>query len=246
MAAEVEEVVVDAHRLDAEHLAPRSRSSMLLRGVGAPRSSRPARRRSASGSGSACGRPCRSASAEGRPERTNAAGHHVLGQLLCRKPRSSSATRRSLAVRDRRKRPGACRPPALRASTTASRTRGCCASAASISPSSMRKPRILTWWSRRPRNSSSPSGTVARQVAGAVQALRPAPPQTGRARTAPRSARAVQVAARQPGAADVQLARHARRAPAAAARRAHRPACWRSAARSAPRLRSAGSARRIG
>ena len=31
-------------------------------------------------------------------------------------------------------------------------------SAASISPSSMRKPRTLTWWSRRPRNSSSPSG----------------------------------------------------------------------------------------
>src|SRR5690348_17414364 len=30
------------------------------------------------------------------------------------------------------------------------------ASAASTSPGSMRKPRILTCWSRRPRNSSSP------------------------------------------------------------------------------------------
>ena len=32
------------------------------------------------------------------------------------------------------------------------------ASAASISPGSMRKPRILTWWSTRPRNSRAPSG----------------------------------------------------------------------------------------
>ena len=38
---------------------------------------------------------------------------------------------------------------------------GCAASAASISPSSIRKPRILTWSSARPRNSSRPSAASA-------------------------------------------------------------------------------------
>ena len=33
----------------------------------------------------------------------------------------------------------------------------------------MRKPRILTWWSSRPRYSISPSGQPARQVAGPIQ-----------------------------------------------------------------------------
>ena len=40
---------------------------------------------------------------------------------------------------------------ALCAVTTASRTSGCSSSRASTSPSSTRKPRILTWWSMRPR-----------------------------------------------------------------------------------------------
>ncbi len=44
--------------------------------------------------------------------------------------------------------------------------------------------------------------------------------------------RPVQVAARHAGAADVQLARHARPAPAAAGRRARRSACWQSGGRS--------------
>ena len=56
-----------------------------------------------------------------------------------------------------------------RATTTASRTAGCRRSAASISPSSMRKPRTFTWWSTRPRNSRSPSAQPAGEVAGAVQ-----------------------------------------------------------------------------
>ena len=50
------------------------------------------------------------------------------------------------------------RPGLAPSTTTASRTPGWPASAASTSPGSMRKPRTLTWWSRRPRNSSSPSG----------------------------------------------------------------------------------------
>jgi hypothetical protein len=47
-------------------------------------------------------------------------------------------------------------PGASRATTTASRTRGWAASAASTSPGSMRKPRTLTCASVRPRNSSTP------------------------------------------------------------------------------------------
>ena len=63
----------------------------------------------------------------------------------------------------------ACRPLVARARTTASRTPGRAASAASTSPSSMRKPRTFTWWSSRPRNSSSPVRQPAGQVAGAVE-----------------------------------------------------------------------------
>ena len=44
-----------------------------------------------------------------------------------------------------------------RAKTIASRTPGCFCNTASISPSSMRKPRILTCWSARPKNSKLPS-----------------------------------------------------------------------------------------
>ena len=107
---------------------------------------------------------------------------------------------------------------------------------ASISPSSMRKPRTFTWWSARPRNSSSPS---ARQRAmSPVRYSRAAGRR--RERVGHEALRGqvgvVQVAARDAGAADAQLARHARRRELAGARRARRAACWRSARRSARRV----------
>ena len=46
-----------------------------------------------------------------------------------------------------------------RTTATASSTSGCSASALSISPSSMRKPRTFTCWSTRPRKSIVPSGS---------------------------------------------------------------------------------------
>ena len=72
--------------------------------------------------------------------------------------------------------------------TVPRRTAGCGrSSAASISPGSMRKPRIFTWWSTRPRNSSVPSGEPAHPVPRAVHP-RPRPGErTGRGRTAPPS-----------------------------------------------------------
>ena len=75
----------------------------------------------------------------------------------------------------------------------------------------MRKPRSLTWSSRRPRYSSWPSGRQTGAVAGAVQARR------GRVRervgheALGGQLGAVEVAAGQPGAAQVQLAGHAHR-----------------------------------
>ena len=59
------------------------------------------------------------------------------------------------------------------------------ASAASISPGSMRNPRSFTWWSARPRNSSTPSASPARQVAGAISGSPPG--RTDRRRSAPPS-----------------------------------------------------------
>ena len=65
---------------------------------------------------------------------------------------------RAAAGRSRRP-PGACCWSARSATTTApSRTPGTRSRVFSISPISIRKPRILTWVSRRPRNSSLPSG----------------------------------------------------------------------------------------
>ena len=67
--------------------------------------------------------------------------------------------------------PGACRPRyLLRAITVAWATEGWLSRAASISPGSMRKPRILSCWSARPRKSSTPVGTPPGQVAGPVHA----------------------------------------------------------------------------
>src|SRR2546421_1905664 len=50
-------------------------------------------------------------------------------------------------------------PASSRATTTTSLTAGCRLMAASISPGSIRKPRILTWWSIPPNHSSRPPGS---------------------------------------------------------------------------------------
>ena len=70
--------------------------------------------------------------------------------------------------------------------TTACATPGCAASTASTSPGSTRNPRILTWSSARPANTSSPSARPPGQVPGPVHPL--PRPRTGTRRTAPRSA----------------------------------------------------------
>ncbi len=79
-----------------------------------------------------------------------------------------------------------------------------------------------------------PSGPPARQVAGAVEArARPAAERVGHEALGG-EVRAAEVAARQPGAADAELARHAERHRLGRRRRARRARCWRRAARASP------------
>ncbi|KYF88474.1 hypothetical protein BE20_22850 [Sorangium cellulosum] len=89
----------------------------------------------------------------------------------CRRSSSASGAGSPLAVKyaTRRLSPGS----SSRATTTTSRTPGARDRHASISPSSTRKPRILTWKSLRPRYSTLPSGS--RRARSPVRYSRPPP-----------------------------------------------------------------------
>ena len=89
-------------------------------------------------------------------------------------------------ARSRRRSADGPAPPVPTATTAAAR-RGGPRSTFSISPSSMRWPCTFTWWSRRPRNSSSPVGAPAHQVARPVEAAAGLAGRTGRGRSARRS-----------------------------------------------------------
>ena len=162
VAAEVEEVVVDADPRSAG--SPRTSQNCAARnpssGVrGATRSAeRAATPPAPAGPG---GRPCRWRSAAGR-----------RGGRRPPAPCTRAAARRG-ARRRRRRSSRASADHVGHQSPLARSTGGAGlagqdhrlahaglarARAASISPSSMRKPRIFTWWSMRPRYSRSPSG----------------------------------------------------------------------------------------
>ena len=183
VAAEVEEVVVDADPLDAEHLGEQRAQDRLLR-----RPRRPMRRRApSSGAGSArrsslpfgVSGSAPAPRAPTAPCSPAAAATAQPAAPRCPAPRPLPPPRR---------RPAAGRPaPSGRAITAACDTPGCAVSAASISPGSMRKPRIFTCWSTRPRNSSAPSGRQ-RARSPVRYSRRARPRRTGRRRTAPPSA----------------------------------------------------------
>ena len=111
-----------------------------------------------------------------------------------------------------RKRPvAATRPRSTRRHRgLADRLRGV-ANAASISPSSMRLPRIFTWWSKRPRYSSVPSGSQRHRSPVLYSPLAPAASNGFGHEPLRRQVRAIQVAPGQADAGQVQLARHAHR-----------------------------------
>ena len=116
-------------------------------------------------------------------------------------------------------------------------------SAASISPSSMRKPRIFTWWSSAAQvlDARRPPGSRARSPVRYSRA--PGSPERIGHEALGGQLGPVEVAARHLHAADVQLAGHADRHRLPLRRRARRAACWRSAGRSAPTARVAAAAR---
>ena len=185
--AQLEEVVAAAHPLARPAPPPRSPPAPpppAPRGASYPR----AADRSPSGAGSARGRPCRSASAAARRARTKRRRHHVLRQALAQvraqrlrgRPASPPAPRRRPAALARR--------VLARQHHRLAHRRVLARARASISPSSIRKPRTFTWWSMRPRNSSvavAPASAPGRRCGTAA---RPARPRTDRGRTARRSA----------------------------------------------------------
>ena len=170
-AAAVEEVVLpaDLAERDAQHRRPGRRQPLLGR-VCWERRSPPRRRRAPRPARSApSGRSCcwRSAAAVAPVERRR---DHVLGQR--RQPAGSRSTPASSGRGPRRRPPAACPGrPARRPPRRRHGRRAPAASAFSISPISIRKPRILTWVSRRPRNSSLPVGPPAAVVAAPVEPL---------------------------------------------------------------------------
>ncbi len=136
---------------------------------------------------------------------TNADGTMKSGSTRGERVHAAPAPLRAPVAAPRRRRPAACRSgPRSRTDHRARRARpGSAPSRASISPSSMRKPRILTWWSARPTKSSVPSGRqrtrspvrYSRAVAEAIgdETLGVS---SGRAQVAARDAEAADVAAR--------------------------------------------------
>ena len=138
------------------HAAASRCSVGVAGGVDVPPRRHRARRRARSAP--SC-RSCRWRSAAARSRQWNADGtmysRQRLTQPIAEQRRASSGLRR----RSRRPPAACCGRPARRRRRRASRTPGTRSSAFSISPISIRKPRILTWLSRRPRNSSFPSGS---------------------------------------------------------------------------------------
>ena len=133
------------------------------------------------------GRACRWASAAARPAPRTPTAPCSRAGCSARCARNAAHRRRiapSAATTYATSRVGS--PASSRATTAACATPGCRSSAASISPSSMRKPRSFTWGSRRPRNSSSPSAASAPGRRCGTSA-RPAGRRTDRPRTAPPS-----------------------------------------------------------
>ena len=100
--------------------------------------------------------------------------------------------------------------PSCRAITAACDTPACAASAASISPGSIRNPRSFTCASARPRNSSTPSDR--HRARSPVRYIRlPAAPMPVGDKPLRRQRRPVQIAPRQPNTRDVQLTDNTRR-----------------------------------
>ena len=232
VAAEVEEVVVDADRGRPRTSAQIAATTVSV-GGGRRRAGR--RRGRATGAGRA-----RRSSLPFGPSAAARRARRTRPGPCSRAAAASAARRRRVAARGRRPRYATSRWSPGRSSrtmTAASRTPGCSRSAASISPSSIRRPRSLTWWSMRPRNSSVPSGRQRARSPVRYSRAPGAPNGSGTNRR--RSAGPVAGSRGRADAADVQLAGHPDGHRPAAGRRARTARMFGDRAR-----RSAPGARR--
>ncbi len=183
VAAQFEEAVLDADRLDAERraehlrqldLQSRARRHEFALHACGPVDAPPRQDRR--------GPPCRSGVSGIDSSVRIAEGTMYSGRLERRRSRSSTVCFR----------PAPRRPPAAGRRPPRARSRPPRApparaqSAASISPSSMRKPRIFTWWSMRPRYSIRPSAST--RARSPVRYSRAPARRADRARTSPPSA----------------------------------------------------------
>ena len=183
--AQVEEVVVDADPLHAQHLRPDLGQRRLQLGRAVPRSAA-ARTRRRSGAGSALRSSLPFGVSGSASSATNAAGTMYSGRRLGAGARAARPAPR----RPPRTPPAACRParPRAPATTAVGHARAARAARASISPSSMRKPRTFTWWSSAAQELERAVGAASAPGRRCGTAARPARPRTGRGRTARRSA----------------------------------------------------------
>ena len=186
---------------------PASASLRLARA--APRS-RASRRHRPPARAAPCGPPCRWASAAARrAARTPPAPCTPAAPLRAGAPAAASA---SAVAHDVGHQPLVARHVLARQHHGLAHVRRARPARASISPSSMRKPRTFTWWSVRPRNSSCAVRQRQRARSPVRYSRAPGSPPNGSGtkRSAVSSGRS-QVAARDARAADAQLARHADR-----------------------------------
>ena len=208
VAAQLEEVVAAPRRLDTPSAASKSGNSRCSAGRARRTNSTSRSGRPVAGAGSARGRPCRSALTGSASSQTKAVGTMYSGRAGARNSRSLARPGRLVLARDQ-----VCDEALVRRGVLARQhdrrlsTAGCCASAASISPSSMRKPRILTWVSSAAHEVERAVGPPAHQVARAVEALAGGAEGVGDEALGGELG-PVQVAPREALAAHVELARH--------------------------------------
>jgi hypothetical protein len=205
VAAQVEEVVLTPTR-STPSSSPQAAASSSSTGVrGGPPAAPCGRAVTESGSGRARRSTLPlgvsgSASSSTKAEGTMCSGRRSRRcRLSSAAPGAASATTSRPPAARRRRRRGRGPPPRG--------PPGCSSSTASISPGSMRKPRTLTCWSARPRNSRPPSGSRrARSPERYSRAPGSAEGVGDEALGGER--RPAEVAARHPRAADVQLPHH--------------------------------------
>ena len=187
MPAQVKETVLGPDPLQAQHLGERPAQDLLRAPWPAP--GPPTRRRSR-GRAAPPGPPSRSASAAASST-TTAAGTMYSGSRPAANPRTAAASSRRRPSPSRRR----CRPIArgdhvadqplvtggvlADASPRPGPPPGSAASTASTSPGSTRNPRIFTWSSARPANSSTPPRV--HRARSPVRYIRSPPPPNGHA-----------------------------------------------------------------